>query len=187
MQLTGIILAGGKSSRMGTDKALLEINQKQLLQHAIDFCNFFCNHLIISSNYPEHDTFGIKRVADIEKNCGPLGGIYSGLKETTTDWNFVLSVDAVFVERKFVLEMLNKTDNFDAVVPYHAKGKEPLIAFYHRDITAEIFQQIERKNYRMTDLLEMVNVKWFDAQGWINKNPRIFHNLNRPEDLEGIK
>lgn len=180
-------MAGGKSSRMGADKALIEVNQKQLLQHAIDFCNSFCNHLLISSNHTEHDIFGIKRVPDVVTNCGPLGGIYSALKETTTRWNFVLSVDAVFVEKVFILEMMKETNNFDAVVPCHAGGKEPLIAFYHREIVSTIFQQIEKKNYRMTDLLEIVDTKWFDAQKWVDHHPRIFHNLNRPEDLAGIK
>lgn len=172
---------------MGADKALLEVNQKQLLQHTIDFCSSFCSHLLISSNYAEHDKFGIKRIPDVVKNCGPLGGIYSALKETTTDWNFVLSVDAVFVEREFVLEMMKEAGNYDAIVPSHAGGKEPLIAFYNRKIGPIIFQQIEKKDYRMTDLLEIVNTKWFDAQKWIEQNPRIFHNLNRPEDLTGIK
>jgi len=187
MEITGIILAGGKSSRMGTDKALFKVHQKQLLQHTIDFCSSFCKRLLISSNHPEHDKFGIKRIPDVVKNGGPLGGIYSTLKETTTVWNFVLSVDTVFVEKEFVLEMTKEIGNYSAVVPFHAGGKEPLIAFYHRRITATILHQIEKKNYRMTELLELVNTKWFDAQRWIDEYPRIFHNLNRPEDFNDVE
>lgn len=172
---------------MGTDKALLEIHNKRLLQHAIDFCSPFCSRLLISSNHKEHDKFGPDRIPDDIINCGPLGGIYSCLKKSETDWNFVLSVDAVFVEPELIQEMIQVMDNFSAVVSFHSKGKEPLVAFYNKKAIDIIEKQIEKKNYRITDLLELLETKWVDAQEWVDKNPRIFHNINRPEDFTGLQ
>ncbi|HSO89343.1 MAG TPA: molybdenum cofactor guanylyltransferase, partial [Draconibacterium sp.] len=94
MQITGIILSGGQSTRMGTDKALLQIKGKTLLERAVEICNPVCNAILISSNNPEHEKYGYQIYPDEIKNCGPLGGIYSCLKKSDTDWNFILSVDA---------------------------------------------------------------------------------------------
>lgn len=171
---------------MGTDKALLELEGKTLLHRAVEFCSSFCNEIRISSNIPEHKVEGCKRIPDEIIDCGPIGGIYSCLKQSNNDWNFVLSVDAVFVEKEFVKEMMKQTEDFDAIIPVHARGKEPLIALYHRKTAETIFRQIKKENYRLTDLLDLINTRWFDAQKWVEKKPRIFHNLNRPDDLAGI-
>jgi len=183
MYITGIILAGGKSRRMGTDKALLEINKKKLLQHAIAFCSPFCTRLLISSNHKEHQKFGIEIIPDDINNCGPLGGIYSCLKQSETDWNFVLSVDSVFVEHEFIQEMIKARGNYSAIVPLHSGGKEPLIALYHKKAISDIKTQLETGNYKMNFLLEKVNTHLFDSTKWIEKYPKLFHNANYPEDL----
>jgi len=172
---------------MGIDKALLEMEEKTLLYRAVKFCQTFCDEILISSNNPEHEVDGLRLINDEIKDCGPMGGIYSSLKQSVNNWNFVLSVDAVFVEQEFIFELKKEIENFDAVIPFHKNGKEPLIAFYHRKITATMLQQIEKKNYRMTDLLELTNTRWINAEKWLDKNPRIFHNLNRSEDFEGVK
>jgi molybdenum cofactor guanylyltransferase len=80
MQITGIILAGGQSSRMGTDKAMLQIDGKTLMERAIEICKPICHEILISSNNPKHENFGFTVIPDEIKNCGPMGGIYSCLK-----------------------------------------------------------------------------------------------------------
>ena len=82
--MTAIILAGGKSRRMGTDKALLEIEGISLLNKAIQLCEQVCDTIIISSNHSGHKVFGYPVVADEIANCGPLGGIYSCLRKSQT-------------------------------------------------------------------------------------------------------
>lgn len=132
MQITAIILTGGKSSRMGTDKALLELDGKTLLSHAVDLCSKFCDEILISSDAEEHRVGSHRLVADEVKDCGPMGGIYSCLKESANEWNFVLSVDSPFVTKDFVEFIKGEARNFDAVVPLHDGKKEPLIGFYPR-------------------------------------------------------
>lgn len=181
--MTGIILAGGKSLRMGTDKALVEINGKPLLQRAIDLCRPLCHDILISTNQPGHTEFGYLTVPDEIKSCGPLGGIYSCLKKSKTDWSFVLSVDAAFVEPAFFYFLTSEKEGFDAVVPRHESGVEPLIALYHINCLPAITKQLEEGKYKMQDFLKQVNTHFLESQFWAEKYPRIFFNLNCPDDI----
>lgn len=183
MQITGIILAGGKSSRMGTDKVLLKLNEKTLLEHSIELIRSICDSILISSNNPDHEKFGIEIIPDQIKNCGPIGGIYTGLKKSKTDWNFVISVDSVFVESSFIQYLFSEINDSDAIVPIHKKGKEPLIALYHKNSLPEIEKMIDLGNYKMYNLVNTINSKFINAQSWANKYPKLFHNINRPTDL----
>ena len=183
MQITGIILSGGQSTRMGTDKALLQINNKKLIENAIEICNPFCQKIIVSSNNPEHGKFGHNIISDEFENCGPLSGIYSCLKKSDTDWNFVISVDTAFVKPVFIQYLIDQIDNFDAVVPFHNKGKEPLISMYHKNGLAEMKKHLKSGNYRMSNLINAINTKFIDSQHWVEIFPKIFSNLNRPDDL----
>jgi len=184
MQITGIILAGGKSKRMGTDKALLKLDGNTLLDKAIDLCKSVCNQVIISSNNPEHKRMGYQVIPDEIEECGPIGGIYSCLKKSETIWNFVLSVDAAFVEPEFLSYLILETGDFNAVVPVHLHGKEPLVALYHKSCLPLVEKQIESASYKMQILLESLNTNYVDAQHWVEKYPKLFYNLNRPKDLQ---
>lgn len=183
MQITGIILSGGQSTRMGTDKALIQINGKTLLENIIQICQPLCAHILISSNNSAHEKFGYKIIPDEIINCGPLGGIYSCLKKSETDWNFVISVDAAFVKPEFVSFLISEIGYYGAIVPVHNIGKEPLIALYQKKGLTEIFKMLDDKNFKMHDLLNTINTKYVDSQKWVEKFPDIFRNLNTPEDI----
>lgn len=183
MQITGIILAGGKSSRMGGDKVLLEIDGQTLLSRAVEFCKTFCDELVISSNNPEHKMNGCKRVADEIKDCGPMGGVYSCLNQSQNEWNFVLSVDTTFVVKEFVDFLLKGIEDFDAVVPTHSGRKEPLIAVYKKKILPKVKSQLESGNYKMNFLLKGVKTNFIESDHWERKYPQLFYNINSPEDF----
>ena len=183
MQITGIILSGGQSTRMGTDKALLQIKGKTLLERAVEICNPVCNAILISSNNPEHGKYGYPVIADEIQDCGPLCGIYSCLKHSETDWNLVVSVDSAFVTQDFVEFLISEIGDFDAIIPVHKNGKEPLIALYHKNCIQAINERIKLNDYKMHNLLNILNTKFTNVDSWIKKNPGIFKNLNRPEDF----
>lgn len=183
MQTTAIILAGGESKRMGTDKALLEVDGTPLLEKAINLCKHTCDEIIISSNNIKHQKFAYPVVADEIKDCGPIGGILSCLKKSKTDWNFVISVDAAFVEPDFLQTLFSEFDEFDAIVPLTKKGKEPLIALYNKRCLPVMEQKLQAGDYKMHNLLHSVKTKFVDSSVWLEKYPRLFHNLNRPGDL----
>jgi molybdopterin-guanine dinucleotide biosynthesis protein A len=183
MQITGIILAGGQSTRMGTDKALIQINEKTLLENAIDICKPVFSEILVSSNNPDHGKFGAKIIPDEFANCGPLSGIYSCLKKSETDWNFVISVDAAFIELDFIRYLTTQIGDFDAIVPLHDKGKEPLISIYHKNGLIEMQKHLKSGNLKMQNLINAINTKFVGSQKWVEKYPKIFTNLNCPEDL----
>jgi molybdopterin-guanine dinucleotide biosynthesis protein A len=183
MQITGIILSGGQSTRMRTDKALIQINGKTLLENAIEICKPFCSSIVVSSNFIKHEKFGYKVIPDEIKNCGPLGGIYSCLNQSDSDWNFILSVDAAFVESEFVTFIISEIGDFDAVVPYHSNGKEPLIALYHKNGLTEMREKLDLGNFKMHNLLTSMNTKYVDSQFYVEQFPKLFRNLNHPNDL----
>ncbi|MEN8115931.1 MAG: molybdenum cofactor guanylyltransferase [Bacteroidota bacterium] len=185
MQITGIILAGGKSSRMGTDKALLELGGITLLEKAIGLCQSACSSILISSNNPKHRKPDIPLIPDEIENCGPMGGIYSCMKKSLTDWNFVVSVDSPLVIPEFIGYLISETEDCDVVVPVHSKGKEPLIALYHKQCLPEMERMLRSGNFKMHNLFHSVKTKWIDTNEWLVKYPKLFYNINRPEELKG--
>lgn len=181
--LAGIILAGGNSIRMGTDKALLALEGKTLLLRAVELCRLVASEVLISSNNPLHAVEGCVLVPDGWPGCGPLAGICSCLKKTNRDWNLTLSVDAPFVVPDFVDFLMGAVKGYDAVIPVVNGRKQPLIAIYHRKCVHEMEKQLAAGNYKMHDLLERLNVNYPDATDWLGRYPRLFDNLNRREDL----
>lgn len=183
MQITGIILAGGKSTRMGTDKALLKTGGETLLEKAVNLCRTVCSQILISSNSPSHEITGLSRIDDEFYDCGPMSGIYSCLRQAENEWCFVISVDSAFVSTGFVSYLISLTEKADAVVPFHDNGKEPLIALYRKSTVFQFLNQLETGNYKMYFLLERFKTKLVDVSDWKCKQPNLFHNMNSPDDL----
>ncbi len=168
---------------MGTDKALLAIEGKTLLERAIRLIQPICTSILVSSNNPAHQQPGIKIIPDEIRNCGPLAGIYSCMKESETDWNFVISVDAVFVEPEFIRSLIAEIGAANVIVPLHTGGSEPLIALYHKNSLGAMQTMLETKDYKVNNLFGKVITKFVDTEGWLKEYPRLFHNLNRPKDI----
>ncbi len=184
MQVNAIILAGGKSKRMGVDKPLMSFNGETLLERSVMLCKSFFKDVIISSQNPKHQVEDCKIVPDLIEGCGPIGGIHSCLKISDTEWNFVMSVDAPFLEPAFISLLISETDGYDAVIPVHNSGIEPLLGIYRKRSLLQMEKQIADGNYKMHDLLDHLNVNFVDAQSWVDRYPLIFKNLNKPEDFD---
>ncbi|MCL4167425.1 UNVERIFIED_CONTAM: hypothetical protein GTU68_012318, partial [Idotea baltica] len=105
--ITGIILAGGKSSRMGTDKGFLFLNNKPFVQYSIDALMPLVSEIIIVSDNPDYDVFGFKRINDSTKNAGPVAGICSGLEASSTDYNLILSCDIPLISSQILERLIN--------------------------------------------------------------------------------
>jgi len=158
--ITGIILAGGKSSRMGLDKGLLRLNSSTFMSHIIEAVKPIVNNIIIVSNNPEYDAFGYKRINDIIENSGPLAGLYSGLYHSKTENNLVLSCDVPLI-KTFVLEQLINFDNeiFD-VVQLRSKGRTmPLIALYKKQCIHKCLELLDNNEKRLRTAVAQLNTK----------------------------
>ncbi|WP_396600841.1 molybdenum cofactor guanylyltransferase [Algibacter sp. R77976] len=150
--ITGIILAGGKSSRMGTDKGFLLLNNKQFVQYSIDALTPLVSEIIIVSDNSDYDVFGFKRIADITKNAGPVAGICSGLEASTTDYNLILSCDIPLIKSQILEKLIKSIDDTSQIIQVESKGKSmPLIALYKKEVanTFNTFLQNDERRLRV--------------------------------------
>ena len=171
---------------MGTDKAFIKVNGKSLLENAINICKPVCNSILISSNSAPHKIQNYQVVNDEFAGCGPIGGIYSCLKKSDSLWNFVISVDSPFVVPGFIENLVEASDGFHAVIPKHSGGLEPLIALYNVNCLPEIERRVIAGNYKMHNLLKAVKKNFVNSKKWLAEYPKMFQNLNYPNDLHGI-
>tara|TARA_R110002050_G_scaffold275455_1_gene420211 strand:+ start:20281 stop:20865 length:585 start_codon:yes stop_codon:yes gene_type:complete len=146
--ITGIILSGGKSTRMGTDKGFLLLNKKPFTQYSIDALQPLVSEILIVSDNPDYDVFGLKRIKDITKNAGPVAGICSGLEASSTEYNLILSCDIPLITADILKKLIEAIDDTSEVIQIESNGKSmPLIALYKKQCK-EIFNKLLKTDER---------------------------------------
>lgn len=183
--ITGVILAGGKSSRMGRNKALLEIGGKRIVESTVALFESLFSEVTLVTNTPsEYSDLGIKTVADIFPHKGPLGGIHTGLNCSSYDYSFVVSCDMPFLKRKLIEYLIGLRDGFDVVVPILRGRYEPLHALYSRGCLKPVEAIIEEGDLRIIGFYPEVRVREVHEDEFtsFNPEPSAFININTPED-----
>lgn len=133
--ITGIILAGGKSSRMGMDKGFILYEGKPFVNHIIDALKPLVKDILIVSDHPQYDALGYKRIKDILPEAGPLSGLCSGLLKSESHLNLVLSCDIPLITSEILEKLLNAyKEGTNAVVCKVNNKVMPLVALYNRPI-----------------------------------------------------
>ncbi|MFA5974060.1 MAG: molybdenum cofactor guanylyltransferase [Lentimicrobiaceae bacterium] len=185
MNVTGIILAGGKSSRMGAEKGLQELCGKPLIHYAIEALSGLCNTIIISSSSDAYHSLGYKVVADVFPGIGPMGGIYSALKQSETERNLVLSCDLPFVSEELMSYILENSTGYKVAVPWRGdQHYEPLCGFYHLSILDQINAFIENNNYKLPDIFDEIRINKLVINSELNfYQENLFLNVNSKHDL----
>jgi molybdenum cofactor guanylyltransferase len=189
-QYTGIILAGGQSTRFGSDKGLTEVQGKKMIEYALATLLPFCCEIIISSNNKEYRQFPYRIVPDMKPGYGPLMGIYSSLSSSSTSGNLVLAVDNILVTPAFYHYLLSKDmTNYRIAVPYlQNKFYEPLVGCYTTDCLEPMEKMMREDNYKLPDLLSRCNVlKLMVEEDFPAFHPFYFQSLNYPQDLLFLK
>ena len=158
--ITGIILAGGKSSRIGSDKGFLLLNEKAFIQHIIEAMQPLVNDIIIVSNNPDYDIFNLKRVTDLIENSGPLAGIYTGLHHSNTENNLVLSCDVPLINTETLKKLTTNIEEHIDVIQLESKGKTmPLIAMYKTHCKNKFFKLLQQGEKRLRFAVKQCKVK----------------------------
>ena len=158
--ITGIILAGGKSSRMGSDKGLLILNDKPFIQYSIDALKPLVSEIIIVSDTPEYDAFGLKRITDITKDAGPVSGIYSGLEASKTELNLILSCDIPLITSEVLQQLIDAINDTSEIIQAESNGKSmPLIALYKKCIKNTFKSFLEQDERRLRVAIKSCNYK----------------------------
>lgn len=176
--ITGIVIAGGKSSRMGQNKALIKYRGIRLIDNAIEILKNFTDSIIVSSN---EGLTGVKYPikADEFNNLGPIGGLYSCLLASETDCNIIIPCDVPNISVNLYKELLADCEKFDAVIPVLPDGKyEPLVACYNKSIIPLVEGAIRAIDYKMVNLINKANVKFVRVEDVMQ-----FKNINTPNDL----
>ncbi len=177
-----VIIAGGKSSRMGSPKGLLEYMGYTFVDHIIFNTSVF-DRQYISANNELYDNFGCKIVKDNYTDIGPMGAIHAALTESEKEYVFFIPCDMPFVTEESIFYLFDKGDiNADAVI-FTAEGKVcPTVGIYSKSILPQLEKQIESGNYKMMKLLDSVKTQYIEAP-----LPQQFKNINTPQDYEKIK
>ena len=179
--ITAIILAGGKSSRMKQDKALVKINGKTLLNLQIETLTPIFQKIVISANTNYNTNFRI--IKDINKDKGPIGGIYSVLQNSETNKNFIIAVDMPYITPEIINKLIDNSNNFDITIPIIKNKIEPTCAIYSKNCINIIEHQINVKNYKLTDFITKCNTNYVNFD---TNELTFFKNINYPEDLLNI-
>jgi molybdopterin-guanine dinucleotide biosynthesis protein A len=186
-RLTGIILAGGQSSRMGCDKASLPWGKGDLLHAVLTALAPVCQSLIVVSNVPRTISLaGVSVLTDKYRGCGPLGGMHAGLAASTSDYNFVVACDMPYINGDAVAYLAAAAAGYDAAVPYIDGYYHPLHAVYHRRCLASIERLLARGIYRVIDFYPEIKLKPVAAAELARFAPDLamLRNINTPGDLD---
>lgn len=182
------VLAGGRSTRMGTDKALLRLEGKTLLERALANAHQMSHVVKLVGARERYAEFGVPVVEDEFQQCGPLGGIHAALGASESPLNVVLSVDTPFVSADFLLYLVQRAQaKADALVtvPDAGGGVQGTCAVYRRPFRAVAEQQLKRGRYKVTDALALVSVEYVEESEMraVGFDPAMFANLNTPEEF----
>jgi molybdopterin-guanine dinucleotide biosynthesis protein A len=182
--ITGIVLAGGKSSRMGSDKGLLKIDNKTFVESVIAAMKPLVNDIIIISNNSEYDQFGYHRVEDDIKDSGPLAGLYSGLKHSDSEFNLVLSCDIPMIRTK-ILEKLIRADykNYEVTQIESFNKTMPLIAVYQKQCMHKCLELLQQGERRLRVAVNQLKTKTILIDSELDS---FVKNVNTKEDLKTI-
>jgi molybdenum cofactor guanylyltransferase len=185
--VTGFVLSGGRSSRMGSDKALLSLGGQTLLQRTLEVAGAVTDPVHIVGRIDQYAAFG-EVVEDIYRDCGPLGGIHAALLATRTDLNLILSVDMPLMSSDFLGWLVQKATMSDAmiVVPNAAGGLQPLCAIYRRGVAEPAEQALRAGEYKIDRLFSRIPTRLIQEKEMIASgfSPDVFRNINTPEEYE---
>jgi len=185
--LSAFILAGGQSTRMGTDKAFVALNGRTLLQRILDTERSVTPNVHIVGDLAKFSPFA-PTIADIFPGCGPLAGIHAALRSSDTDLNLMLAVDLPFVPPallQFLTTQAKASPAAVVTVPRTSQGWQPLCAIYRRSFVDLAEEALRNGHYKIDALFSATQVRAIDEDELQSAgfSPQLFRNLNTPQDL----
>ena len=183
--ITGIILAGGKSSRMGTDKGFLMLKNKPFIQYSIDALQPLVSEIMIVSDNPDYDALGLKRVDDITKDAGPVAGICSGLEASLTKYNLILSCDIPLINSEILQKLIDNVDDTSEVIQIEINRKTlPLIALYKKQCKNTFNKLLQNDERRLRIAIKACKSKNIVLK---KENEMFTTNVNTQKELKAME
>jgi molybdenum cofactor guanylyltransferase len=187
--VTVVVMAGGKSSRMGVDKSFVPILGKPMIEHVLERVRGLGDEQILITNKPEEYAYlGLPMYGDIYADRGPLGGLHTALFHAGQPYILVVACDMPWLNRPLLIHMLELRQTADIIVPRWDRFPEPLHAVYSKACLAPIEENLQADRLKIVTFygrvtvcyLERETIARFDAQG------QSFANVNTPDDVAAI-
>jgi len=177
------ILAGGLSSRMGTDKGLLILKNKKIIEYVIENLKPCFDQIFIVTSNLEYEQFSIPLLPDLIFGKGPALGIYSALKHSSVNQNFIISCDTPFLDTNVIFRILTLAKNHEICIASNKGFWEPLFGVYNKSIMEEWKRSLDSGEFKLQRLIEKFDYKLLDAETDLLVNSSAFLNINSPDDL----
>jgi molybdopterin-guanine dinucleotide biosynthesis protein len=183
--VTGVVLTGGKSRRMGTDKALLPVGGRPLYRIALDALREVTPNLLLAGGPAERFAgIGVPLVEDVFPGSS-LGGLHGALSAAATPFIFALACDMPSPSPALIRRLLALREGYDVVIPRSGRRVEPLCAAYSRACIAPMERLLREGGHRIVDFFPEVRVRFVDEERAAGGDP--FANLNTPEELDRFR
>jgi molybdopterin-guanine dinucleotide biosynthesis protein A len=188
MKITGVIQAGGKSTRMGGQpKALLQLGGRRIIERVVGALEGVVDDVFVVTNTPDLYAFlGLPMAPDVYPDHGSLGGIYSGLKAASGDAAFTVACDMPFLDRRVVRLVVERAGEGDVVIPRVGGQLETLHAAYHKNCLPHMESRLLQRRLKIVGFFDDVRVvEIAEADVARYADPAIvFMNINTPDELE---
>ncbi|MDD2371888.1 MAG: molybdenum cofactor guanylyltransferase [Firmicutes bacterium] len=191
-EITAIILAGGKSSRMGRDKSLLRLGNITLIEHVIMSIRPYVKSILIVTNEQEKYSFlnNVRFVPDIEKDQGPLIGLISGISAVDTTWSFITSCDMPLINGGIINVLVKNIDGY-VVAPLSSMGFEPMLSLYSTQVLPYAFEFIKDNKKSVNGFISFMDklnlVKTIDRELIIKEfGKEMLFNINDEVDYNSL-
>lgn len=182
--ISAIILSGGKSTRMGKDKGMLQYKGKPFLQWLIDTVNPLAQETMIISNHAEHHQFGHRVYSDLFQDMGPLAGIYTGLHYAQFQTNIILSCDIPLISKNVLHFLLKMHDNNHITLPFCNDKIHYLIGIYQKSYAQFFLNELKNNQKKVKSAVEKLPLSIVGNSNFERKN---FLNINTPSDLKKLQ
>lgn len=186
-KITGIILAGGKNTRMrGEDKAFIEIEGKAIVAGIIEKLKpLVCQIIVVTNNPEKYASFKVKAIKDEHPGKGPLMGIYCGLKASSSKYNFVTACDMPFIDASLIKFIIDKRDNYDIVISRVSEKFHTLFGIYSKSCIPVMEEMLEKNELRLRSIFPKLNVRLLLKEDIEKFDPQLLSlvNINAVEDL----
>jgi molybdenum cofactor guanylyltransferase len=188
----GFVLVGGQSRRMGRDKALLEFDGRVLFLRVANILKPYTREVTLLGSAARYTGFGLPVLEDQHPGKGPLGALYTGLRNSSCEWNLFFACDLPFLNHRLIEMLLERTSDTiaQAIVPEAGDRWQPLCAAYHRSCLASIEAMLhQNENLSLVGLLSLVRVEVLTPGP--SESPRawekMFLNVNTPAQWEQVQ
>lgn len=186
LKTSAYILAGGKSSRMGTDKGMLLLNGKRMVDHVAETLQLVGLEVTIVSDHADYQSLKYRVIPDLLKGYGPAGGVYTAMKDAQADQLLFCTCDAPSINQDLVKGLLMNAGLADALLVKHQDRPEPFPLLIRRSCLHHWETGIKNGVLKMMQLINLNYCRFMDIEADLGLSPELLANINTPDDYKRI-